>query len=454
MLVRLLSPRDYGLLALVLVVVGVGEILRDFGLSTAAIQAKTLTHEQRDGLFWLNGALGIVFAAIAFLGAPLYAMAFHEPPLEHMIQAVSLTFVINGFSAQFRADLNRRMHFGQIASSDFLGQVAGLGAGVAFAVLGARYWALVAQQLSQVFIALLVLAWCAHWHPGRPRRGADVSKLVRMGSHLAATRVIYYLLNNLDTLTIGIRFSPISLGDYNRAFQLMNQPLNQMLNPATTVALPVLSRLQDEYERAGSYIVRSQLAIGYTIVPGLAVAAGASTQCVALLLGSRWTQVGPIFALLAIAGCLSTLAYVGRWVYLSRGMARELMRYTSVSFVLQFVCVVAGSEWGVIGVAWGYMIASALEWPLSLVWLSNRTPLPVAALLRGAGRICLTGLGAGLMAFTVSRLLPVRTPAIVLAVALVAAAAWYAACALLSRTVRSDLAGIADFGRRMVGRDR
>lgn len=451
-LARLLSPRDYGLLALVLVVVGVGEILRDFGLSTAAIQAKSLSREQRDTLFWLNVALGLVLSVVAFGVAPLYAILFHQPPLEHMVQVLALMFTINGIAAQFRADLNRRMHFGQIAASDVVGQAAGLVVGVVCAVLGAGYWSLVAQQLTQVFVALVMLASCARWRPRRPQRGAAVGSLVRMGSHLAATRIIYYLMNNLDTLTIGLRFSSVSLGVYNRAFQLMNQPLSQMLTPATTVALPVLSRLQNDLVRAGEYIKRAQLAIGYTIVPCLAVAAGASTQFVALLLGSHWTKVVPIFALLAVAGCLSTLAYVGRWVYLSRGMAADLMRYTLVSFVLQLICILVGSEWGVIGVAWGYLIASALEWPLSLCWLSRLTVLPTAALLRGALRICVCAVGAGLVAFAVSDGLPLHQPALVGLAAVVAGALWYLLCAKVSRTVHADLAGVGEFGRRMLKR--
>ncbi len=118
-----------------------------------------------------------------------------------------------------------------------------------------------------------------------------------------------------------MRFSSVALGIYNRAFQLMNEPLNQMLTPATTVALPVLSRLQDD-SPCRWYIKRAQLAIGYTVVPSLALAAGASKSSSPCSWARTGVEVVPIFALLAVAGCLSTLAYVGRWVYLSRGMAR------------------------------------------------------------------------------------------------------------------------------------
>jgi PST family polysaccharide transporter len=133
-------------------------------------------------------------------------------------------------------------------------------------------------------------------------------------------------------------------------------------------------------------------------------------------------------------------------------MAADLMRYTMVSFVLQLACILIGSEWGVIGVAWGYMIAAALEWPLSLCWLSRLTVLPVAALLHGAVRICLCAIGAGLVAFAVSRELPLHQPAVVGLTAVAAGALWYLLCARISRAVRCDIVGVGEFGRRMVKR--
>jgi PST family polysaccharide transporter len=165
-------------------------------------------------------------------------------------------------------------------------------------------------------------------------------------------------------------------------------------------------------------------------------------------------HVVPLFALLAIAGGLSTLAYVGRWVYLSRGMAADLMRYTLVSFVLQLACILAGSSWGVVGVAWGYMIAAAVEWPMSLYWLSRRTILPMPQLVLGGARISACGCGAGLVALALGRWVPVHQPAISVSIAACGGAAWYAVCGLASRTVRADLRGVADFARQMVLRSR
>lgn len=451
-LARLLTPRDYGLMAVVLVVVGIGEIFRDFGLSTAAIQAKHLSREQRDGLFWINSAIGVGLTVATFVGAGVVSAVFHQPLLMRMTQVLALTFTVNGLTTQYRADLNRRMRFGALALSDVVGQAAGLVTAIVLAVLGAQYWALVAQQLVQVVCVLVLVGTMARWLPGWPRRHRNLGSFLRLGSSLMGTQLIHYVSNNLDTITIGMRFSSTSLGLYNRAFQLLMTPLGQLRSPATTVALPVLSRLQSDVHRAGEYLRRSQLAFGYTIVPAMALAAGAARPLIEIFLGEQWVQVAPVFALLAIAGTCQTLAFVGYWVYLSRGLGASLFRYTVLTFFIKLACILVGSTWGVTGVAAGYTLAAVVEWPLSLWWLSRITVIPVRDLLLGATRILSCAIPAGGVCFAVVEQAG-GWPTVLTALAgLGSGVIVYGIAVLLSRSVRDDVRGVMDFLRRMVRR--
>jgi PST family polysaccharide transporter len=449
-LARLLTPNDYGLIGIVLVIVGIGEVVRDFGLSTAAVRAPHLSRQQRDNLFWLNTALGLALTAIVLALAPVVADLLHRPELQGITEALAFTFTINGLAAQYRADLNRRMTFARLAAADVVGQATALVVAILAAVLGAGYWALVAQQLAQYGTALILVVIFAGWRARRFRRGSGLRPLLVIGRNLAITQLINYLSNNLDNLTITVRFTPHALGLYSRSFQLLMTPLNQLRSPATTVALPVLVRLGDDYDRAGEYLRRAQLAFGYTIVAALAIAAGAATPIVAILLGPQWVQIPPIFALLAIAASFQLLAYVGFWVYLSRGLAANLLRYTLMTLFLQAVCIIGGSIWGIVGIAAGYLVAAGLEWPLSLWWLSRITPLPVQALLSGAGRILACAVPAGVASFAATRALADEPSVLALIAALAAGIAVYGLAMLASKPVRLDLRGVATFGRRMV----
>jgi PST family polysaccharide transporter len=382
----------------------------------------------------------------------LVALAYGEPALRPMLQVVAITFTCNGLSTQYRADLTRRLQFGRLVGADVIAQAAGLAVGITGAVLGAGYWALVAQLVAQSVTALLAVALAARWLPGRPRRGAEVRPFVRFGRMLALSAIVNYLSNNLDVLTIAARLGTTPLGIYNRAFSLLMSPLNQLRSPATTVALPVLSRLQDDYVAAGRYVSRGQLSFGYTIVPALAICAGASTPIVHLMLGAKWSAAAPVLGCLAVAGASTLLAYPGYWVYLSRGLGPALFRYTCMTLVLQAVCIGAGSWWGITGVAAGYMTAALLEWPLSLFWLARLTVLPLRELLTGALRVTMCGALAGGASWFAVHGTGQANANWKVALGLAVGLAVYAASFALVPPVRRDIRLVVQTGRRMIRR--
>lgn len=443
-LARLLTPADYGLLAMVVVLVGVGEILRDFGLSSAAVQARTLTNHQRDTLFWINSGIGLGLALVVAAAAGAIAAVYGRPELVPIARALSVTFLLNGIATQYRAGLLRQMLLGRVAAAETTAPAIALAVAVLVALSGGGYWALVAQSITRSIALLVGLMLGARWLPDRPRRGAPMRNLLGFGLRMVGTQLIGYASNNTDTLIIGLRFGPAPLGLYNRAFHLVMNPLNQMRAPTTTVALPILSRLQDDDERFADFVRRGQLALGYGLVSVLAVAVALAVPITDLFLGSRWEAVSPLLQLLAIAGIFQTLSYVGYWVYLARNLTGALLRYTIVTSVIKVVCVAVGSIWGVVGVAAGYALAPAIAWPLSLAWLSRRTSLPIRALTVGALRIlAVVSAAAGAAAWTDS-LMVAQSSALRLAVGTLAALVASALIGLAVPIVRRDLTSVME----------
>lgn len=401
-LARLLSPSDYGLVAMVTAVTGIGELFRDFGLSAAAIQAKTLSVAQRSNLFWLNSGIGLVLCVLtASLAIPISRL-YDEPDLVPVVHALAFTFLFNGMATQFRADLTRRMEFARLAAVDVVGAVVALGVAIGMALAGAGFWALVGQQLTAALVLLICVCILAPWRPGLPRRHVPMRGLLSFGWNLLATQLVGYASNNVDSLTIGVRFGPLELGLYNRAYQLLMSTLSQLRAPTTTVALPVLSRLRTDPVRFADFVRRGQLALAYGLVAGLAFVAAAAEPLTALLLGPQWLEATPLIRFLAIAGMFQTLAYVGYWVYLAKGLTAVLLRYTLVSAAIKIVCVVVGSNWGVVGVAAGFALAPALSWPLSLWWLSRHGAIQLWTLIGGGARTLVTFVTCGIAAYLVA----------------------------------------------------
>jgi PST family polysaccharide transporter len=453
-LAKLLTPHYYGLVAMVMAIAGLADIFRDFGLSTAAVQARGLTRAQRDNLFWLNSALGAVLcAAIAACGS-LFAHFYGEPDVAEIARFLAFTFLLNGIATQYRADLSRRLKFRSLALADIVGQLAGFGAGLGLALAGAGFWALVAQQLVQAGTALLYLGGAARWLPRRWSRDAGMGPLLRFGRNMVGMQIVGYVNNNLDSVVIGRMFGASTLGVYNRAFQLLMVPLAQIRAPMTTVALPVLSRLDDEPAKYSAFVARGQVALGYSIVPGLAIVAAAAEPVVALFLGDQWESVTPLLVIFAFAGAVNMLAYVAYWVFLSRNLTGPLLRFTLVTFVARVVFILVGVRWGVVGVAIGYAATPAISAPVSIWWLSRMAPIPLRELLAGYARILLMALAATGAGFGVVTWLGGVTPVLAIAAATLAVAGTYLLVAAVLPPIRRDLAQVLGTARLALRRDR
>lgn len=396
-MIRLLSPSEFGLLAMVTVIVGLGEIFRDFGLSTAAIQAKCLTSYQRSNLFWTNSGIGFVLALVVFISADALASFYDEPNVSQVAQWLSLLFIINGIGTQYRASLNRSLRFVALSSAELCGQVLGLAAGIVLALNGGGYWALVVQQLVQATVTLVSLVASARWMPGRIRRGVPMRNLYSYAGHLVGSQLLGYASSNTDTVVIGSTIGAGPLGIYNRAFQLLMAPLSQLNAPATRVALPVLAKLQDDPHRYQAFIVRGQTILANLLLAVLLFTCSQATPIVSIVFGQRWIEIVPIFQILTVAGIFQTLGYASYWVYLSKGLSKQQFKISLVVRPILGIAVLGGCLlWGVVGVAWTYSLGIALLWPIHLWWLSRVSDAPTRAmLLTGIRPLVVHALGGG-----------------------------------------------------------
>ena len=452
LLSRILSPGDYGLIAMVTAVIGVADIFRDLGLSTAAVQARTLTERQRANLFWINAALGLGLAVGVFCLAPVLAALYGQPALVGIGQALAFTFLLNGLATQYRADLTRRLLFGRLAVADVVAAVSGLALALGAALAGAGYWALVVQQLGQYAVMLALVVVGGAWRPRLPSRGVEMGGLLRFGWHMVGTQAIGYVANNADSVIIGARFGAGELGLYNRAFQLLMTPLTQLRAPVTQVALPVLAAVQDEAQRLTRYVQQGQLALGYTLIAGLGLVVGTAPQLVSTLLGDSWQAAAPLLALLAAAGAVQTLGLANYWVYVACGLTGALLRYSLIQAAVKIACVLVGSSWGVVGVAAGYALAPLLTWPLSFWWLSRSTSLPMRPLAGSAARVLSMFAAVAITSRLAAVAVPWSSPWLTLAAGVAGGGLAVAMLYAVLTPVRRDVRTVLGLGRKALTR--
>ena len=246
---RLLTPRDFGLYAMVTTVTGFLWMFQDAGLSTATVQREKITHAQVSNLYRVNFGVGGVTSLLVAALAPVVAWFYREPRLVGVTLVLSGTFLLASSAVQHIAPLNRQMRFGVIAMINIVSPLAGYLTGVGMALLGYGYWALVGASVTQVALKL-VLAWLiSGWRPKLPSRKTQTWNMLTFGANITAGSLIYSLARGADTLLIGRFFGAAAVGLYSRAAILLIRPLEQFTIPINAVLIPALSRIQTEPER-------------------------------------------------------------------------------------------------------------------------------------------------------------------------------------------------------------
>ncbi len=388
-LARVLSPTDFGLVAIVTSLMAFGELVRDFGLSTAAARETRLSREQQSNLFWINTALGCGLGAATYFLAPVVASVFSDDALADIVRWSAVVFVANGAATQFRAELNRRLDFKKLALVDTVPVVLGLAAAVGFVLLAEpTYWALVCQQLVTAVAGLAFAVLASRWLPGLPTRRGPVGHLMSFGFGLFGTQGVAYFTRNVDNLSLGYVWGPAELGMYNRAYQLLMVPINQIAAPLTRVAVPILTRVADQRERFQSYLRTGQLMGGVVLGVTYGILFGLADPIVTLVFGTQWAPMIPIFQALTVGGAFRALNQVTFWAFLAKGATAAQFRFYLVSQPLIVVCMLAGLPWGALGVAVGHSVGYGVNWALSYWWCGRVTETDMHELFV-AGTKCL-----------------------------------------------------------------
>lgn len=385
-LARLLTPDAYGLVAMVTVVTGFIALFKTLGLATATVQAPRLSHAELNGLFWLNVAFGAAAFVVAGAVAPLLALVYSEPRVTPLVAGLSVTFFIGGLGVQHHALLRREMRFGTVAWIEISAIAVGTAAAIFFASQGAGPWALVGAYIVTECVNLVLVWQAVEWRPTRPRFDAGVGDMVALGRDLTQFNVLNYWARNLDNFLIGRFWGASQLGLYNRAYQLLLLPLQQVTTPLSSVAISALSRLNGEDLRYRQAYVRLLEKIVLACMPMTTFLFVNAVPVVDLLLGPRWKEVAPVFMPLAVAGMVQPVSATFIWMLVSQGRRADLRIWSIVGSTLSCAAIVAGMSRGVLAVAIFYAACELFVRAPLLAWfVGRRGPVGVGDVLRAIG---------------------------------------------------------------------
>ena len=380
---RLLTPADFGLVAMAATVTVFVGMFTDLGLSAATVQREDLDQDTVSALFYVNLAMGVAVMLAAFAAAPIAAWFFGDERVFWLVVALAIQIPLSAAAVQHKALLQRGMRWIAIQWTKLAAQLAGAIAAILLAwQTDLGYWSLVAQAWVIAVLGLAISWAVCRWRPGRVTSWAHARSALGFGLNLTGFNFVNYFHRQFDNVLIGWRWGSIELGYYTRAYGLLTLPLSVINGPIGSAVIPALSRLQSD-PKSWRKLFLEALGMVTLISSGItALMIATADPLITILLGPGWSEAAGIFGLLAISMFGATVMNAMGWVYISLGRTRRMFAWSLMVvpvFVLSFVL---GLPFGAKGVALSYSSAVCLAVLPCIAFAVQASPADVKSVIR------------------------------------------------------------------------
>lgn len=449
-LARLLSPSDFGLIAMLLVFTSIGALLVDAGFATSLVQKQQTTADDETTVFAFATCSGTIAGLAAWFAAPLIANFYSEPALVSLTHTVAWVLPLGGLAAVPDALLTKRLQFERRARAQLLASgISGLTA-ITLASRGFGVWSIAWQIVTEMLVRTASLWLFARWKPVGRFNSESFKRLFGFGGYILLTRLSDTIYNRAQALLLGRLFDASTLGYYTLAQNAQQAPANFMGTVLSRVGLPVFAELSDQPSRLHAALrasLRVSLFLFLPCMTGLACAAG---PIIDFVYGPHWEAAAPVLSLLAMASAFWPVHVLNLAALTSQGRSELLLRLEIIKKVVAFTLVALASPFGPVAIACAVLASSLFgiivnthyskrmfDYGLAAQLIDQRLTISLCALSAVVGWSILHGTAPGL----------VQT-----AMAILAAAVTYIGAAFLFRS--DALAELMEVGRSLLASSR
>jgi O-antigen/teichoic acid export membrane protein len=376
-LARLLSPQDFGLVAMVTAFTSLYGVFMA-GFSMATIQKASITNEQLSTLFWVGMLSGTVLALLCAIAAPVLATFYGDQRLFWVTVTIAGGFVFSAAELQHSAILQRQLRFATLAAIEALRLAVSTGVAVGMALAGFQYWALVASLVVAPLVGVVCLWTSTRWIPARPRRVTEIRSMLHFGGIITLNNFIVYVAYNFEKILLGRFWGAQDLGLYGRAYQLTTIPTVSLNSAVGGVVFSSLSRLHDDPVRRRSYFLKAYEFVNSLTIPVTVFCALFAGEIVSVALGPQWMDSTPIFRLLAPTVMIFGIINPMGWLLQSTGLQKRSLKIAFVIAPLIVTAYLIGLPFGPNGVASAYSAAMTLWLIPHVLWCLKGTSISPA----------------------------------------------------------------------------
>ena len=325
-LARVLSPFDFGLIAMLQIFIAIGMVLMDSGMTSSLIRTKNISNRDYSTVFYLNLAISAVIYLVIFLSAPLIASFFHQPALTNITRVYALSFVIQALVSVQNTRLTRDMNFRLQMFLQLPATIIGGISGIWFALHGYGAWSLVYMNLIRTFVFMLQHWIFTDWRPIAVFDRQLFKQHFKFGYKLTLIGIINTLYNNIYDIIIGRVFAPLMLGFYNQANTLSLFPVQLISGALDKVTYPAFAQIQDEDARLRVVYARVMQQVIFWIAPMMLLLMICAEPLFRVVLTDKWLPAVPYFQILCIYAIMYPLQVYNINILNVKGRSDLLLR--------------------------------------------------------------------------------------------------------------------------------
>lgn len=359
-LARLLLPGDFGMIAVFSVLMAVGNVLIDSGLTNSLIRTAETDDTDFSTVFYFNLLVSVLSYLLIVLTAPWVSLFFHMPELTDIIRAYAVVLPIGAFSAIQRTIFTKKLDFKTQLKVQIPSLIISGISGIVFALTGFGVWSLVYMAIIQSVVSTVQFWIYSKW---RPQRAFDKNKFnihFNFGYKLALSALLDIVFQNIYTVLIGRFFNTTQLGYYNKANSMQQLPVTSLTGPLNRVTYPLFSKIQDNNDRLKEVYKKLMKMVIFIVAPLLTVLGVLGEPLFRFLFTEKWLPAVPYFQILCITGILLPIHSYNLNVLKVKGRSDLFLKLEIIKKILIVISVVISLPFGIIGLLWGKVATSVI----------------------------------------------------------------------------------------------
>ncbi|WP_313028776.1 lipopolysaccharide biosynthesis protein [Soonwooa sp.] len=359
-LARLLTPTDFGTIALFGIFIGVASALIDGGMGASLIRTKDVTDDDYSTVFYFNIGVAIFAYLVVFFIAPLVSSFYQLPIITDLVRVYALILIINSFVTVQRTHFVKELNFKTAFKIQLPSLIIGGITGIVLAYVGYGVWSLVYSAILQSIIFTLQHWFYSSWRPQWVFNKEKFKYHFSFGYKMTLSGLLDILFQNLYIVLIGKLFSLQQLGYYNRADSLKQLPVSNLSNALNKVTFPLFAKISHNDIKLREVYAKLLKLVIFIIAPTLMYMVVVAMPLIRFLFTDKWLPAVPYFQILSIAGILLPIHSYNLNVLKVKGRSDLFLRLEVIKKILIVSIVLVSINFGIFGLLWGQVVSSIL----------------------------------------------------------------------------------------------